>query len=393
MDDATLQFAREHIHADTVQLLLQSARYPHIDIRAAVQQIEGLRTATDKWPSLLEVAAFRYPPRLNREQSSSEATARYKAEQLCGHGWRVADLTGGMGIDSWLLAQKGGSVDYVEQDTDLCQLAQENFAALGIQNIRCHCGDSMEWIARQGYYDLIFIDPARRGKHGQRVYAVEDCLPDILQHLNLLRSHCHTLLVKASPMIDLQLACQQLGCVQEVVVLAVKGECKEVVFLCGEPQGEPLIKCENITGQTTTTSPFTFTWQEERQAEAHYCVEVGAFLYEPHAALMKGGAYKLLAQRYGVAQLDPNSHLYTSTDGRSDFPGRIFHVVQPVKLNRTELRALIPEGCIHVVTRNYPVAAADLQRKLGLREGGNRYLIATTVAGHRCTFLCERIDK
>lgn len=395
MDDATLQFAHAHIHADTVQLLLQSARYPHIDMRAAVQQIEGLRTAADKWPSLLEHPDYLFPPHLNREQSSSEATARYKAELLVPDGATVADLTGGMGIDTLWMARRAAQVTYLEQDDGLCNLMRHNLRVLGVDNVECRQADSMEWLRQQDkHFDILYIDPARR-KQGQRACAFEDCTPNLLAHLDLLRERCGRLVVKASPMIDLQLAAQQLGWVQEIEVLAVKGECKEVVFCCGEPQGEPLIQCVNLTGrnsQTIRTSTFSFTWSEEAACAARYSTTVGDYLFEPHAALMKAGPYKLIAQRYGVAQLDPNSHLYTGGDGVADFPGRRFSVLQEVKLDRKSVVPLLPDGAAHVVTRNYPVAAADLQRRLGLREGGDRYLVATTVDGRRCAFLCERME-
>ena len=150
-----IEFAREHEGDDTARLLLGAARYPHIDMAAAVQQIEGRRTAREKWPSLLECPDFVYPPRLNREQSSSEATALHKAGIILRHlgetparPLRIADLTGGMGIDTFALAGWGAEetteveVDYVEQDKGLCDLARHNANALGLHNIRFHCADS-----------------------------------------------------------------------------------------------------------------------------------------------------------------------------------------------------------------------------------------------------------
>lgn len=394
MDAATLQFAREHIHADTVQLLLQSARYPYIDMRAAVQQIEGLRDAAEKWPSLLECPGYLYPPHLNREQSSSEATAHYKANLPAMAGARVADLTGGMGIDTLALARAAEHVDYVERDAALCDLMQHNLKVLGIGNVTVHCADSMEWLSaqftsHQTPFTGIYLDPARR-KQGQRAHAFEDCIPNLLAHLDLLRACSDQLVVKASPMIDLQRATQQLGAVAGIHVVAVRGECKEVLLACRRQAEAPTLHCVNLQGGRCHI--FDFRREEERQAEGRYCTEAGNYLYEPHSALMKGAPFKLIAQRYGVAQLDPNSHLYTGDDWRSDFPGRQFKILQEVKPNKKVIAQIIPDRAAHVVTRNYPVAAAQLQRQLGLREGGDRYLIATTVAGRRCCYLCERVE-
>lgn len=370
-------FAREHQDEDTARLLLSAARYPHIDMPTAVQQIEGLRTAREKWPSLMECEDFMYPPRLNREQSSSETTARHKVS-LCS-ATTVADLTGGMGIDTLAFAKVAEHVDYVERDPMLCSLMEHNLHALGITNVTVHCADSMEWQATAGHFGLIFIDPARRATSGRKVAAFEDCTPNIIEHAGLLRSHCQRLMVKASPMIDIDLACRQLGDVGEVHIVGVKGECKEVLFVCGESTGGPRVTCGD----------FSFTRAEEAATEGRYCQNVGRYLYEPDATLMKAGPFKLIGQRYGLAQLGRNTHLYTSDERVDEFPGRVFEVLQELKLSRKEVLAAIPSGKAHVVTRNYPVEAAALQRQLGLKEGGERFVVATTVGSRKSGFLCK----
>ena len=381
----TFAFVRKHLQDDTAQLLLSAARYPDIDVPAAVQQIEGLRTAQEKWPSLLGCEEYLYPPRLNREQASSEATARHKAS-LAGTVGRVADLTGGMGVDTLAMAAVAKHVDYVERDPALCALMEHNCRALGIDNVAVHCADSMEWLATQEPYDLLYIDPARRGTAGRKVVAFEDCTPDILQHLGMLRRKARRLLVKASPMIDTTLATKQLGAVREVHVVAVKGECKELLFLCGEPQGEPRYHCLDLKDLID----FSFTRSEEAAASVTYCDAVGQYLYDPHAALRKGGCFRLLGQRLGLPLLAPNTHLYTSPTLVAGFPGRVFEVLQEVAPNRKAVKAVLPDGKASVICRNFPVAAAALQKQLSLREGGDLCLIATTVGQRHTAFLCRQ---
>ena len=374
------KFAREHQDEDTARLLLSASRYPSIDMPAAVQQIEGLRAAREKWPSLLACEEFLYPPRLNREQSSSETTARYKVESMKWMVASVADLTGGMGIDTLAFAKVAEQVDYVERDPQLCALMERNLRALGVTNVNVHCADSMEWLSTAERYDVLFIDPARRDSHGRKVAGFEDCTPNVLDHMELLRTHSQRLMVKASPMIDIDMACSQLGVVEEVHVVEYGGECKEVLFVCGEPEGEPRIYCGN----------HCFTRREEAAAEVVLCESVGRYLYEPDAALMKAGPYRSIGGWYGVALLGRNTHLYTSDNLIKGFPGRCFEVLQELKLDRKAVADVIPDGKAHVVTRNYPVAAADLQRQLGLKEGGEAFVIATTVGIRRCGFLCVR---
>ena len=377
-----IDFVNAHKDEDTARLLLSAARYPSIDMPAAVQQIEGLRMAREKWPGLLACEEFFYPPRLNREQSSSEATARYKASIISSDDCQlstIADLTGGMGVDTLAFAKVAQHVDYVERDPQLCALMEHNLRALRIDNVSVHCADSMEWLTAAGRYDLLFVDPARRAASGRKVAAFEDCMPNILEYAEMLRMHCRLLMVKASPMIDIDLGCRQLGNVNEVHVVGVKGECKEVLFVCGEPQGEPRITCGEVS----------FTRSEEAATEARYVKTMGRYLYEPDAMLMKGGPFKIIAVRYGIEQLGHNTHLYTSEKRLDGFPGRVFEVLQELKLGRKEVAAVIPDGKAHVVTRNYPVEAAALQRQLGLREGGDVFVVATSVGDRKCGFLCK----
>ena len=152
-----------------------------------------------------------------------------------------------------------------------------------------------------------------------------------------------------------------------------------MLFVCGESTGEPRVTCGD----------FSFTRAEEAATEGRYCQNVGRYLYEPDATLMKAGPFKLIGQHYGLAQLGRNTHLYTSDDLKPDLPGRTFEVLQEVKLDRKTMEQLVPQGRAHVVTRNYPVEAASLQRQLGLKEGGELFVVATTVGTRRCGFLAK----
>ena len=248
----------------------------------------------------------------------------------------------------------------------------------------------MAWLAStDSHYDIIYIDPARRSAAGRKVVAFEACEPDILQHMGLLLSRCRYLLVKASPMIDIELGCRQLKQVIDVYVIACRGECKEVAFLCGQTQEAPRI--HSIVADGNGHQRFCFTRAEEREAELHLADEVGEYLYEPNVAVMKAGPYAMLCQEYDVDALAPNTHLYTSDRLVDDFPGRIFRVLREVTLNSKTIKEAIPDGKAHVVTRNYPVAAADLQRQLGLREGGSLFVVATTLGARRLGLLCQQV--
>lgn len=426
--EKVLHFTDEHRDEDPLRLLLQQSKYPDIDLRLVAQQLEGLRQASAKWPTLASCATYLYPPKINREQSSSEFTAKYKSEifERLGGG-TFADLTGGMGIDTFFLSLKAQAGDYFEIDEGLCALARHNFSALGqasiataerlnecfrdrsravppTGNISVHHGDSMAAIAQGGdrHYDFILIDPARRDIQGRKVAAFEDCTPNLLAHRDALLRSCRTLMVKASPMIDIDMAVQQLGAVDEVHVVAVGGECKEVLFLlsnaakeCGNPEPPsnlPIFKSPHlqIVDLQKGFKPISFTREEESAALPQFAASVGRYLYEPNAAVMKGGCYNSICAWFGVEKLARNTHLYTSSAYQEAFPGRCFEVLQPLSLNAKDVAKAIPEKKAHVATRNFPLSAAELQKKLKLREGGTLFVIAATHASYPIGLLCRQ---
>ena len=390
-----LAFAHDHADADPLRLLLQQPN-TEIDLRLVAQQLEGQRQASTKWPTLARCGGYFYPPRLNREQSSSEATARYKARLFAAFGGgSFADLTGGMGVDTYFMAQRATHADYYETDEELCAVAEHNFAALGADNIDCHCGDSMVLCESMGTCDLLYIDPARRDRQGRKVAAFEVCTPNLLEHLDMLRTKCRHLLVKASPMVDIHTAVRQLGAVSEVHVVALNGECKEVLFVVQGVEGgdigeEPVIHCVDIDKQGTRRE-HAFTWTGEAGTTPRFATAMGSYLYEPNAALMKGGCYNCIGEWFGLAKLARNTHLYTGEQLVRDFPGRVFKVLHPIQLSAKETRRELPEGKAHVMVRNYPLTAAELQKRLKLAEGGDLFVIAATLGKRPEGWLCERV--
>ncbi len=386
--------------SNPLQVVLQQKRYPGIDMKLVAQQLEGQAQASVKWPTLAHCKDFFYPPRINREQSSSEATALYKAS-LVGrlkqasnkNGiFTIADLTGGMGIDSFTIAQSDADihVDYVEYDAELSAITEHNRSTLNINNMHCHCSDSISWLQQQSApFNLLYIDPARRDSIGRKVVAFEDCQPNILEHWQQLAQQGQQLMIKASPMVDIDHAVSELKTATDVYVVAMRNECKELLFLCGKEDCEAQIHCIDISGQWPET--FSFTRNNEQMAVANLSLAIKHYLYEPHAALMKAGPYKLISQQWQIGQLGRNTHLYSSDTLHKDFPGRIWEVVSEIALNRRTVGKVIEGGRAHVIVRNYPIAAAALQQQLGLKEGGEQFIIATTIGSRKTGLLCKSI--
>ena len=394
----TQQFIREHQSDDIRALALQAKKYPNVDMPTAITQIAGRQTAAEKIPSWKEIEDIWYPKHLSLEQCSSEITARYKASLLQGES--LTDLTAGFGIDCSFLAAGFQSVTYVERQEELCEIAVHNFPILNLNHITVKNEDGVDHLKAMSPVDCIFLDPARRNEHGGKTVAISDCEPDVAELEELLLSKANQVMVKLSPMLDLSLALKELRHTQEVHILSVNNECKELLLLLGqEPPAEqnPLeevpIHCVNLfTKGVQEKQHFVFTREQEQRSECMYTDTLGSYLYEPNTSLLKAGAFRSIAAAYPIKKLHPNSHLYTSDRPAEGFPGRAFTVEAVSGFGKRELKALTDGiGQANLTVRNFPSTVAELRRRLKLREGGDIYLFATTLAdGRKVIVKCKK---
>lgn len=380
----TLAFIDSHRGDDVRTLALQAKKYPAVDMAEAVVQIAGYQIAEKKVPLWAQTAGIRYPQHLSMEQCSSEVTARYKASLVSGD--TLTDLTAGWGVDCSFLARNFRCADYVERQETLCRIAAHNFPLLGLPHVRIHCADAVEYLQSMEPVDCLFLDPARRDSHGGKTVAIAECEPDVCRLEPLLVEKGKTVMIKLSPMLDMASALRDLQYVRRIHVVSVNNECKELIILLRKAPdeeeaaaGEVIISCEQVVNNSVHQH-FQFTFSEEKSAGCPLAESVGNYLYEPGAALLKAGPYRLLATRYGVEKLHPNSHLYTSS-GLVDFPGRRFRVTAVSWFGKKDLKVLL-EGVekANLTVRNFPSSVAELRKKLKLKEGGDTYLFATTLA-------------
>jgi 16S rRNA G966 N2-methylase RsmD len=375
------EFIREHLTDDVKRLALQShsRTQSDIDFPLILRQIAGRQQIRDKLPSWYPLEDLLYPPRLSLEQCSSEATAQYKASLLSGDS--LIDLTGGFGVDTALLSPFFARTVYVEKQAGLAGIAAHNFAVLGLENIEVHVADGVDYLQQTNPVNCIYLDPARRSASGKKETRIEDCEPNLLEIQDLLLEKAHLGLIKLSPMLDITSALKVLKNVHAVHVVSHENECKELLFvLKKEVQGEPSVTCVNI-GKKRGIQKLTFLLSEEKQTVITYAGKVKTCLYEPNVSLLKAGCYKGITKTYPVEKLHPDSHLYTSSELLSDFPGRIFQVVAVSSLNKKELKTMLSEiDKAHISIRNFPASVADLRKRWKIKEGGDIYLFATTMA-------------
>ena len=382
-EEKFIRFLLEHEQDDPARLLLSAERWPDIDVRRAVRCLEARRKIRTKVPSWYEHPELDFPGSLPLEQCSSEATARYK-QAFVPDGARIADLTGGLGVDCWFLSRRAAEAHYCERREELSEAAQYNFAALGTADIMVHAGDCVAWLQEQPeHFDLIFLDPARRDAAARRVYDIADCEPNLLEIKTLLLEKADRVLAKVSPMADIARTLVQIPEIRELHIVAVGGEVKELLLLLeplrdSYPQPEPRIVASD--GDIR----FSFTPAEEPAARVRYAEHVGRFLYQPAKALLKAGAFRLLSERFGLAKLAPSTHLYTSDEAVKDFPGKCFAVEEVLDWNKATQRLLRERfERMEMTALNFPIGTDALRERLGIAGGGDRHLFATTLSNKK----------
>ena len=389
LDTATIEFIREHRNDDVRTLALQAGRYPTVDMREAVTQIEGWQHAREKLPEWAAVEGIIYPPKISMEQCSSEKTAKYKAGLI--EGKMFGDLTGGFGIDFSYMARGFGEAFYIERNQRLCNIATANFSRLGLDHVKVLNGNSEELFGTLPHLDWIFVDPARRDSDGRKVVALSDCEPNVVE-LDLL-SKADKAMIKCSPMLDITMACRQLGSVSSVHIISVNNECKELLLILSSNEFSGITtQCVNIL-KDGGMQTFSFTQEEEDLASTSYCNEVGKYLYEPNASIQKAGCPKSLGTHYHVDKLHPNSHLYTSIEHVHDFPGRTFEIVEVLGFSKADIKTVQSLGKANITVRNFPENVQLLRKPLKLADGGENYIFATTLNdSSKVLIVCKKAE-
>lgn len=497
MNQATLDFIRQHQDDDVRQLAFLGSKYPEVDMPFALDQIRGRKMARVKLPRWASIDGIIYPPHISMEQCSSEQTALYKAElaarllglspsssengekkemesenasnlhlsEICEFAGKGAvdsefakneatckrqqiltelaenvnkikeehhegdfseetgfvDLTGGFGVDfSYIASRLGVKSMYVERQAHLCETAKENFGRLGLKNAIVKNGDGIEVLhsfaskkeaaASESLgitedqsqsllktnlgLKLIFIDPARRDDAGNKVVSLKDCTPDVTLLQEEMLSKADYVIIKLSPMLDWHRAVSELNCVQEVHIISVNNECKELLLVLsarnmggmealsadGEVKhsGNLRIYCVN-DAQSFVCDELDMESSSVRIAPP--VLEEMQYLYEPNASLMKAGCFGVLSERYDARMLSKNSHLFVSREPIAVFPGRSFRIIAVSSFNKKELkRHLSGITKANIATRNFPLSVAELRKRLKLKDGGETYIFATTLS-------------
>lgn len=391
------RFIREHIKEDVRKLALQTHGMKDMNYPFAIRQISGYQHIVNKIPDWYACPDILFPPTLSLEQCSSQQTACYKRDlmktiirkQKQEQTISGADLTGGFGVDAYYLSEVFDRFFYVEKQPELCRIASHNFKALNRPGIQVFENESEEFLQQSGKLDFVYLDPSRRNRDGNKVTALRDCSPDPATLYEDLIKKAGLVLIKLSPMIDLSLALKALPHTRQIHVVALDNDCKEVLFLLDAKYqtAEPEITAVNLKNNAAD-QVLKFRRSDEANASCVYTAQVGDYLYEPNVSLLKAGAFIMPAQAYGLEKLHKNTHLYTSNKFKSDFPGKIFEVKTISSAKTKDFHKKLPGlQQANLVVRNFPMSVEALRKKLNLKEGGEDFVFACTLADESKVFL------
>lgn len=379
-------FIDNNINKEPVKLILKGSPFVLVNIQEIVEQIISKKKCEKKLPAWFRTASIYYPNKLNIEQTSSEITAKYKANLVSGNS--LIDITGGFGVDCFYFSKKIKNVTHCEIESDLSNIVNYNYKIMQVENVKTIPQNGMDYLEKEhNKYDWIYADPSRRSDEKGKVFLLEDCLPNIPKNLNHLFQFTDNVLLKVSPLLDISASTKALFNTKEIHVIAVNNEVKELLFVLQKNyRDEIYLSTVNIKKETSEM----FGSPLELNNKASYALP-NTYLYEPNAAILKAGLFKEVSFQLNIDKLHINSHLYTSSD-LIEFPGRRFKILESTALDKKKLLKIIPARKANITTRNFPQTVAQIRKKTGISEGGNVYLFFTTnIHNKHIALVCEKV--
>ncbi len=369
-------FINENLDLPLEKILFYCQKNSNWNGSLIANQIHGIKKIKDKIPSWSKKESLLYPEKKSIEQCSSEATAIYKSKLAKGESF--IDLTGGFGVDSFFIKQSFNRGVYCETNIDLFEIVKHNFKQLDCK-VDIFNRSGIELLTdKVEKFDLIYIDPSRRNKDKKRVFKLEDYSPNIAEHVDLFLEKSDKILIKTAPFLDISQVMKSLPHLSDVHVISINNDCKEVLYLVDKNiKQETQVHCIDLAKETS----FSFQYSQEQTRSS--LSEPLSFLYEPNTSILKAGAFNSIATFHKVSKLHPNSHLYTSKELITNFHGRKFKVIGICKPNKKEVSKFIDNGKANISRRNFPLSTEEIRKKLKLKDGGNHYLFATTLANDK----------
>lgn len=386
-------FIEQHKDENTTKLLL-SKKYQNtnFDLKFAALQIECRKRISKKWPDIANLQHFLFPALLPTEQCTHQLIAQFHASLFAGCE-TVLDLTAGLGVDDFYISDKITHLISVEINPLIAATLQYNMNRYrnNVTVINDNAINYLDYlITNNNQLDAVYVDPARRDTHGNRVYGLSDCEPNVLQLLKKIENITNTLYIKTSPMIDISQVINNVPQITDIWVMGINNECKELLLRTDLSQKQManesvIIHTHNYENSGALQS-LTLSYPHNlAQEDIIYGDNILTYLYEPNCCIMKASAFSELFNRYEkLIKLGKKTHLYTSNELYSDFPGRIFQVTETIPYKDKYLKHLnrkYPKA--NISTRNFKLTAQEIRNKFKIKDGDDTNLFATTISENK----------
>lgn len=376
-------WVNRHINDDPIKLRLKFSGSAEASVYdAAIRQIECRKRYGKKLAlTLSEAPHFYFPTKLSGEQSTSDYLAKFHSELVIA-GEPLIDLTSGLGIDVFHCCKVCPEATAVERNEDLAEALRYNVSELNLDVVKVTCEDCRSIVEKaENRFATAFIDPARRGMDGGRVFSLADCEPDIVAMLPGLARICSRLIIKMSPMLDINHTNSVIGGCSRIISLGSTTECKELIAIkdFDSDNDSPTIEGTTLIADKRIFFKYKQVEEDSAPTPRYSLPNIGDYFYEPYPSVMKLSTNKLLAERYNLIAFHPNCRLYHSPQIAIDFPGEVFRIESVLDFSSKILKHFkrdYPQ--INVGARNFGMSAEDLRRKLGVRDGGNMRVIGIT---------------
>lgn len=382
-----IEWIQAHINININEALL-SKKYSTRE-KELLKQIALQQKIKNKLPTWYAHTELYMPPMLNMAQSSSEATAKFKASLM--HGNSYIDLTLGMGIDSYYIAKKFEKAYGIELDNNMATITSHNYSLLGVNNFSIAKEITAEDFLKENKttFDWIYIDPSRRDDNKRKVFLPQDCNPNVNNIMEALLLQSKQILIKLSPLTDIPYLLNTWQHISNIYVLEYQNECKELlVHLNKHNQNEAVIHAVILDKKIT----MAYTPSAQNALSITYS-EPLQYIYEPSPAIIKSGAFGILCSLYPVVPLAAHTHLFTSHSYVPHFPGRIFVLQKIIKPQKKEILQAINDNKAHITIRNFPDTVAAIRKKWDIKDGGENYLLLTTLQNKKKVVLyCKKVS-
>lgn len=358
--------------------------------QTAITQIECRQKFGNKLKKTLEaVPGFIFTRTLAGEQASSDSLAEFHLS-LCGQARTAVDLTAGLGIDALTLARNGICVTAIDRDPELAQNLRHNAKAAGVEQLfNVICADCRDFVdTTTEHFDVAFIDPARRADDGSRIFALEQCQPDVISMLPMMRKMADRIIIKASPMLDIVAVVRSLPIYPNKVIAAgTPTECKELIIVIDKETPANFEDIEIIAATITPdgTVCFNTTAGEENQAPwpRFDIPRPGDYICEPYPADMKVGAFRLLSHKYDLIMMNPNTRVLFAHTLPENFPGTCYKITSVEPFSSSVIKKIRrSKPAMEIASRNFGMSAPALRAKLGATEGSSTRLYAVTATNN-----------